>query len=179
MTNVEFATIDDYRDIEIKNRYTALLSRGETPQTILKQLRPFARDNARTPMQWDASAAAGFTNGTPWINVNPNYEQINAAAAQTDPHSVFNYYSQLIALRKSTPALVYGAYQPLDSGDYRLYLYIRILDKILFLIILNLSSETATLRIPPGKHAFTEPSITNPYKPVAIAKRKVYTPFRL
>ena len=89
MTNMPFASIDDFRDIESLNHYAEAVARGEDPEHVLAALRAMSRDNARTPVQWDASPHAGFTTGTPWIAVNPNYPEINAAAQVDDPDSVF------------------------------------------------------------------------------------------
>ena len=99
MTNAPFASIDDFRDIESLNHYAEAIARGAIPEHVLASMRPMSRDNARTPMQWDASEQAGFTTGTPWIAVNPNHAEINAQAARADPDSVFHHYRRLIELR--------------------------------------------------------------------------------
>ena len=87
-----------------------------------------SRDNARTPVQWDNTENAGFTEGTPWINVNPNYKEINAKAETADPNSVFHYYKKLIALRKENPIMVYGKYELLLEDSEELYVYTRTMD---------------------------------------------------
>ena len=99
MTNVPFDSIDAFRDIESLNHYAEAVAEGDDPEAVLASMRPMSRDNARTPMQWDGSEHAGFTTGEPWIAVNPNHTEINAAAAIADPDSVFHHYRKLIELR--------------------------------------------------------------------------------
>ncbi|TCL68479.1 oligo-1,6-glucosidase [Hydrogenispora ethanolica] len=148
MTNVCFETIDDYRDIEMLNRYAEQVAAGRDPQTVLAGLRPKCRDNSRTPLQWDDSPQAGFTSGEPWIKVNPNYPAINAAAAEADPGSVLHYYRKLLRLRKQTPALVYGDYRCLDEADPFIYSYLRTLDGERFWVLLNFSDQPQTVALP-------------------------------
>jgi oligo-1,6-glucosidase len=94
MTNVAFESIEDYRDVGTLNLYKeAVEQKGIDPNFALRVIHARSRDNARTPMQWDSSAQAGFTKGTPWIKVNPNYKEINVANALADPDSVFHYYA--------------------------------------------------------------------------------------
>lgn len=122
MTNVHFASIEEYRDIETLNMYReAVEERGADPQQVLAAIHVKGRDNARTPMQWDASANAGFSSGAPWLKLNPNYPAINAAEALADPNSVFHYYRQLIRLRKAHPVIVYGTYELLLAEHPELY----------------------------------------------------------
>ena len=119
-------TIDDYRDVDALNMYRlAMAEPGADEAQILTQLQLKGRDNARTPMQWDASPNAGFTTGTPWIKVNPNYPRINAAAELADDDSIFCYYQRLLALRKQHPVFVYGTYDLLLPDDPDLYVYTR------------------------------------------------------
>ena len=109
MTNYPFKSPEDFRDIESINAYKEWCQEGSLSHEVFWPCMLFkSRDNARTPMQWDESAQAGFTSGTPWIAVNPNYTEINAKAQTKDPDSVFHYYKKLIALRKETPVMVYG-----------------------------------------------------------------------
>lgn len=101
MTNVCFESIDDYRDVETLNYYEEKRKNGVPEEQIMSAIHHKSRDNARTPMQWDDGHAGGFTTGTPWIEVNSNYMEINAGNAIKDPDSIYNYYKQLIALRKN------------------------------------------------------------------------------
>ncbi|MCL6586632.1 MAG: alpha-glucosidase [Anoxybacillus sp.] len=148
MTNVRFPSIDDYRDIETLNMYKERMENGEDPQAILEKIYYKGRDNARTPMQWDDSEHAGFTTGTPWIQVNPNYKEINAKAAMEDPNSVFHYYKKLIQLRKAHDVIVYGAYELILEDDPLIYAYTRTLGKETLVVITNFSSETPVFRLP-------------------------------
>jgi oligo-1,6-glucosidase len=149
MTNVRFESINDYRDIESLNMYREFVQeRGMQPQAVLAMIYAKGRDNARTPMQWDAGEQAGFTSGTPWIQVNPNYQQINVAQAIADPNSIFAYYQQLIRLRKANPVIVYGNYDLVQETDAAIYAYTRTLEDDRLLIILNFSASTPTFALP-------------------------------
>lgn len=129
MTNAYFDQIEDYRDIESINAYHQYTENGlVTKGDMMRYLKEISRDNARTPMQWDASANAGFTTGTPWIRVNPNYTAINAEAELADPDSVFYYYQKLIALRHTHPIIVYGKFEGLLEDSASIYAYRRVLD---------------------------------------------------
>jgi oligo-1,6-glucosidase len=108
------------------------------------------RDNARTPMQWDSSANAGFTTGRPWIAVNPNYPAINVRQALADPDSIFAYYQQLIRLRKANPVIVYGTYDLILDDHPQIYAFTRTLDDDRLLVMLNFSAETPAFALPPG-----------------------------
>lgn len=107
-----------------------------------------SRDNARTPVQWDDSEQAGFTSGTPWIPVNPNYKEINAKAETKDPDSVFHYYKKLIALRKENPVMVYGKYEPLLEDSEELFVYTRTLDNEKLLIVCNFTDQDVAFTMP-------------------------------
>ncbi len=130
MTNMHFESIDDCRDIEEINAYQQYVTDHKLvdAETMLRCFDTIARDNARTPVQWDNSPNAGFTTGTPWIKVNPNYTEINAEAALADPNSVFYYYQKLIRLRHTTPIIVYGTFRPLLPDSEVLYAYEREMD---------------------------------------------------
>ena len=130
MTNMHFESIDDCRDIEEINAYQQYVTDHKLvdAETMLRCFDTIARDNARTPVQWDNSPNAGFTTGTPWIKVNPNYTEINAEAALADPNSVFYYYQKLISLRHTTPIIVYGTFRPLLPDSEVLYAYEREMD---------------------------------------------------
>ena len=109
MTNMTFGAISDYRDIEVLNHHReATTHLGHTDADVLAALAPLNRDNARTPVQWDASRHAGFTTGSPWIAVNPNANHINAAAQVDDPDSVYSFYRKVIALRHTEPVVSHG-----------------------------------------------------------------------
>jgi oligo-1,6-glucosidase len=149
MTNVAFESIEDYRDIATLNLYReAVEAKGVDPKQALMVVHAKSRDNARTPMQWDASEQAGFTSGTPWIKVNPNYKDINVSNALADPNSVFYYYQKLIQLRKENPVIVYGTYDLLLDSHEEIYAFTRTLDEERLLVILNFSRNTPAFQLP-------------------------------
>jgi oligo-1,6-glucosidase len=155
MTNVRFESIDDYKDIETLNMYREKVIDGsESSEKVMESIYAKGRDNARTPMQWDASEHAGFTSSKPWIRVNPNYKEINAAAAVQDENSIYHYYRQLINLRKSHDIIVYGEYQLIDEENERVYSYLRSYGEQKLLVVANFSAEDVTYQVP--GEAFTE-----------------------
>jgi oligo-1,6-glucosidase len=143
MTNVPFDSIEAFRDVESLNHYAEATAAGEDPKAVLASMRPMSRDNARTPMQWDASEHAGFTTGEPWIPVNPNHTEINAAAALEDPDSVLHHYRRLIELRHSEPAVVHGDFTMLLEDDEQVYAFTRALGDTELLVVANFSGEPA------------------------------------
>jgi oligo-1,6-glucosidase len=143
MTNYPFGTIEDFEDLESVNRFHAATARGDDADGVLAALRYKGRDNARTPMQWDGSANAGFTSGTPWLAVNPNHTEINAAAQVDDPDSVFTHHCRLIALRHEDPVVAHGSFEMLLPDHEQLYAFTRTLDGTTLLVVANLSSEPA------------------------------------
>lgn len=145
MTNVAFGSMDDYRDIEMRRFYEQLVRQGKPPEEAFAWLRPRSRDNARTPMQWTAEGNAGFTAGTPWIGVNPNFREINAAAQARDPDSILAFYRRLIAFRKANPALIHGSFYPLMEDDERVVAYRRLWEGRGFLILINYSDQVSPL----------------------------------
>ncbi|MGW4805279.1 glycoside hydrolase family 13 protein [Kitasatospora sp. NPDC004272] len=149
MTNAPFASIGDFRDIEALNHYAQALAAGQDPERVLRGLRAMGRDNARTPMQWDAAPGAGFTTGTPWIAVNPNHTTVNAADARRDPGSVYHHYRRLIALRHSEPAVVHGDFTPLLPEDERVYAFTRHHRGTTLLVLGNFTGEPVPVDLPP------------------------------
>lgn len=136
MTNVHF-TLDQYRDIETLNMYQERIERGFAPEEIMHSIYAKGRDNARTPMQWDSTQYAGFTTGKPWLDVNPNYTEINAEQALNDKNSIFYYYKRLIELRQESKILVEGEYRLLFETDPDIFAYLRILGEQKLLIAAN------------------------------------------
>lgn len=137
MTNVPFTEIEKFPDIETQNIYRERLQAGMELEELLKAIRKKARDNARTPMQWNAEENAGFTTGTPWYEVNPNYREINAEEAVGRENSIFYYYQKLIRLRRENEVMVYGKYELLLPQDEDIYSYTRTLGERQWLIICN------------------------------------------
>jgi oligo-1,6-glucosidase len=143
MTNAGFSTIDDYRDVQTLNEYQRQKNIGADLPTYLKRIAFESRDNGRTPFQWNSTANAGFTTGTPWIKVNPNYKSVNAAAQEKDANSTLNYFRRIVKLRKDNPVLVYGKYTLLDAQNPDTYAYTRELNGRKLLVLLNFTSKTA------------------------------------
>lgn len=148
MTNTPFAEPADFRDIESVNHYRTAVAAGEDPEAVLSALRLRSRDNARTPMQWDASPAAGFTTGEPWIAVNPNHVEINAAAQTGDPDSVFAHYRAVIALRHSEPTVAHGDFTMLLPDDPVVYAFTRRYGATTLLVVANFSAASAAAPVP-------------------------------
>ena len=149
MTNIYFDKLEDYRDIESINYFEEFTESGlMTPEHMMKCLMLRSRDNARTPMQWDDSKQAGFTEGEPWIKVNPNYKKINAAQQLEDPDSVFHYYQKLIRLRKEKDIIVYGEFEPLYREDEQIFAYTRKQDQEKLLTVCNFSDKNAEVEVP-------------------------------
>ncbi|MFD1019671.1 glycoside hydrolase family 13 protein [Thalassobacillus hwangdonensis] len=145
MTNVQFESLEDYRDIETLNMYKEKKSLGWSHERIMEAIYAKGRDNARTPMQWNASENAGFTTGTPWLAVNPNYQQINAEAALEDEHSIYHYYKRLIQLRKEKDILTNGRFELLMRDDAQVFAYKRVGEEETYVVVCNFSGEEAVL----------------------------------
>ncbi len=145
MTNVVFPTIDDYRDIETLHMYRDRMAAGYDEVDVMRSIYAKSRDNARTPMQWDTSANAGFTTGTPWMQVNPNYAIINAADEAADGSSVFHYYQTLIRLRKQYPIFSEGDFTLLFADHPALFAYQRRLGAQVMTVLCNFYEEPLTL----------------------------------
>jgi oligo-1,6-glucosidase len=148
MTNVPFASIEDFRDIDSRNHYREAIEAGLEEGAVLESLRRRSRDNARTPMQWDGGPDAGFTTGTPWMPVNPNYREINAAAQVGDPDSVLAHYKKVIALRHGLPVVAQGDFRMLLPHDERVYAFLRRLDDVELLVMGNFGSEAVSVELP-------------------------------
>ena len=149
MTNYPFQSPADFRDIESVNAYNEWCASGKVSHEDFWPCITFrSRDNARTPVQWDDSDHAGFTAGTPWIAVNPNYKEINAKAETKDPNSVFHYYKKLIALRKENPIMVYGRYEPMLEDSEELFVFTRTLDDKKLLVVCNFTDQETDFAIP-------------------------------
>jgi oligo-1,6-glucosidase len=142
MDNIRFDSIQDYNDVDTKNKYLGLQKSGGDLKTFLQDKKQTSRDNGRTPFQWDATANAGFTTGTPWLKVNKNYTTLNAAAQDKDENSCLNYFRKLTKLRKENLALVYGKYTLLDKDNPDVFAYTRTTEGETFFILLNFTSKT-------------------------------------
>jgi oligo-1,6-glucosidase len=141
MTNYPFASIDDVLNIQSLNYWAHATAMGEDPVTVLDGIARMSRDNARTPMQWDASLQAGFTTGDPWLPVNPNYVEVNAEVERADENSVWHHYHRLIALRHEDPIVTYGDFQLLLADDATIYAFTRTLGAESLLMVANVGGE--------------------------------------
>lgn len=149
MTNVAFENLEDYKDVEIFNAYKELVQiKGKDHDEMMKAIYERGRDNARTPMQWNASENAGFTQGTPWIKLNPNYKEINVESQINDEDSILNYYRKLINIRKENEAVVYGQYDIILEDHEEIYAYTRTLENEKLLVICNFSQNTPEFNLP-------------------------------
>jgi len=173
MTNAPYA-IEDYRDIETRNMYRERLEKGYDVKAIMASIHAKGRDNARTPMQWDDSENAGFTEGIPWLRVNPNYKVINAVSQIHDENSVFACYRQLIRLRKTYDVFVNGTFQMLLNDDENFFAYQRENPSCRLLVICNFFGHTLECPLKPdwenmelliGNYSSMEaPEIFRPYE---------------
>ena len=183
MTNAYMENIADYRDIESLNAYKELTKKENIPaETVMGYIKAVGRDNARTPMQWDASDNGGFTSGTPWLQVNKNYKTINAAAQVNDPDSVFAYYKKLIALRHTNEVMVNGVYDVLIPDHPQIYAYTRTLGDKQLLVLCNDSDTNVAIpaeiqeKIHAAKNILiqnykdTDESTLRPYEAVVYAR---------
>lgn len=143
MTNVHFDDISQYKDIETLHMYEERMEEGYSEEEVMASIYAKGRDNARTPMQWDESRHAGFTKGTPWIAVNPNYREINAAREMADPDSVFRYYQKLIRLRKEYPVFADGVFSLLLEEDEQIFAYTRTDEESELLVWANFTDRPA------------------------------------
>lgn len=145
MDNIKFENISDYKDVDTITNYKRILNEGGDTDAYLEKQKLIARDNARTPFQWDDSPNAGFTTGTPWIKVNPNYKTVNVTAEEQNPDSILNYFKKVIKFRKENEAFVYGDYLLLDEQNPRIYAYQRTWKGERFIVTLNFSPHMAKM----------------------------------
>ncbi|MBX2873875.1 MAG: alpha-glucosidase [Saprospiraceae bacterium] len=145
MINVAFDSLDEYDDVEVVNLVREWRAAGKDTAPLLPAVQQQGRDNARTPMQWDSSENAGFTTGTPWLQLNPSYTTINVKEALADPASIFYYYKDLLAFRKANSTFVYGDFELLTPDSEKLFAYRRWDAKDEFLVFLNFSSSSLSI----------------------------------
>lgn len=147
MTNVQYE-LSEYRDIELLNMYQERIEKGYQEEDVMRSIYTKGRDNARTPMQWNEEEYAGFTTGTPWIKVNPNYKEINAESQVQDENSIFSYYKQLVHMRKQMPIFVHGDYTLLMPEDEDLFTYVRTLGNEKLLVVANFHEKERQYELP-------------------------------
>nr|CAD6430158.1 alpha-glucosidase [Rhizobium sp. Q54] len=148
MTNVPFARIEQYRDVETLNMHRLHVEAGLSPEEFLRGANQSGRDNARTPMQWSTASHAGFTTGSPWIEVNPNYPTLNAENQVNDERSIWSHYRKLISLRKEHAVVVYGTFQSWFDQHPEVFVYTRTLDRQQLLVVASFVPREVTLTLP-------------------------------
>lgn len=148
MTNPNFEQIEDYRDVESINIYSILKNKGMSESDIIEILKQKSRDNSRTPMQWDDSTNAGFSSGTPWINIAANYKHINAETALANSDSIFYHYQKLIQLRKEYDIITEGEFEHISVNDEQLFVFLRRNNNEKLLVINNFSDQNINYSIP-------------------------------
>ncbi|MEH6947464.1 alpha-glucosidase [Bacillus sp. JJ634] len=180
MTNVQFASIDDYDDVGMKNYYRIETAKGRPHEEMMQIIWKSGRDNSRTPMQWDSSANAGFTKGAPWMKVNKNYPSINVANQITDGHSIYTFYKKLIELRKQYEVFIYGAYELVLEDDPQIYAYIRRSEGQAALVVCNFSKQKQSIDLSSWCTERTQLLLAN-YKDafVSIEKNATLRPYEV
>lgn len=149
MTNVQFEELTDYDDIQSVNRARQMMEEGTPREEAMNYIYASSRDNVRTPMQWNAQPEAGFTTGTPWLGVNPNYADINVAESLKDPNSIYHFYKEMIALRRDNEALIYGSYELVLPLHKQVYAYKRQGNSEAYLVIVNVFNDSAEVDLTP------------------------------
>ena len=167
MTNVAFDNLDQYKDIETHNFYKVKTESGVTHEHMMDAIHENSRDNARTPMHWNNQTNAGFSEGTPWIELNPNYPEINVESALADPGSIFYHYKTLIELRKAHPAIVYGSFIPVFEEHDKVFAYVRELNGEQLFVVCNFSGDSLTLDVPEQYRTQTATCLINNYGEVS------------
>ena len=148
MTNYPFESIETFNDVAVKTEYQIVKSQGGDVNQLLDKYKMENRDNSRTPMQWTDEINGGFTEGTPWFPVNPNYKTINVAQQTEDSESVLNFYKRLIKLKKSDDIYTYGEFNLIDDANENIFAYTRKLDNKTILVAGNLTDDVASLNLP-------------------------------
>lgn len=145
MTNIRFKIINQYNDLQTKNRYNLALKQSQAKANeYLAMQAELSRDNSRTPMQWNADANGGFSSTAPWLTINPNYKLVNVAASEKDENSILNYLRQLTKIRRENPVFVYGKLEMIDVENKSVVAYTRTLDEKKILVVMNFTKNNAT-----------------------------------
>ena len=178
MKNIEFQSIEECNDIEAINAYKEYTSDGRiSPEDMMRYINKKGRDNARTPMQWNDTENAGFTTGTPWFTVNPNYKEVNVAEQEKDPDSIFNFYKHLIQMRKEYPIIVYGSYKLLYPDHKTAFVYERMLEDEKLLVACNFSAEELELEVPAEFVQKEAELLISNYHEAKISEKLVLRPY--
>ena len=171
MSNVYMDKIEDYKDIDALNGYKNCVNHGGDVKEYMERMQLYSRDNSRTPLQWDKSANAGFTKGTPWLKINPNYKDVNVAAQEKDSNSILNYNRKMIKLRKENPTLVYGNFKLILPNDPHIFAYTRMLENEKLLVVLNFSENVNSFNF--DGISKTNPVLINNYPEVEMTNNEI------
>lgn len=178
MTGYPFTSLEEFRDVESINAYREMTEKGiVTPEKMFAYISRKGRDNARTPMQWDDSPQAGFTTGTPWIAVNPNYKEVNAKEQLAREDSVFHYYQKLIRLRRQHDIIVYGDYELLLPESEELYVYVRSYEGKELLVVCSFAREEIVFAMPQRFAKREGKVLISNYKRTLLGKQMTLAPF--
>lgn len=178
MTNTVFNSIDEYDDVEIHNFWKeTVVEGGADPKTTLAGIQYHARDNARTPIQWDDSENAGFTTGKPWLKINPNYTEINVKKAMAAEDSIFHYMQKLIRFRKENLVAVYGDFKEYAPENENLYIYERNLDDQKLFVVLNFTDTEVPFALPEGMDAAGAKQVLSNYGKKEALENKSMMPY--
>lgn len=169
MTNVKFSSIEEYEDLETINMYNERINKGYSEEEIMNSIYVKGRDNARTPIQWSSEENGGFTTGTPWLQVNPRYKEINVENALSDEQSIFYHYQKLISLRKKVDVITDGKFELLHRNHPSVFVYTREDDNEKLFVLCNFSNETVVLEDDAllnnvGKSSILITNVSNPIK---------------
>lgn len=173
MTNIRYTDIQDYKDIETLNMYKDRIAKGYSHDEIMESIYAKGRDNARTPMQWNEEKNGGFTTGTPWIAVNPNYTLVNASAQVNDPKSIYHHYKKLIKIRKENEVIVYGDFQMLLPEDTNIFAYVRTLNMDKIVVLCNFYGEELNYQLP-KEYEYTGELLISNYEDTVSNKLRPY-----
>ena len=174
MIDPEYDSMEDYVDVESINAYQMLLVQGKSPQQAFEIIQAKSRDNSRTPMQWDASENAGFSTGTPWLKVGKSYKDINVENEINGP--IFNFYQELIRLRKEMPIISEGSYQPALEDSKQVYAFERHLDGQKLLVLNHFYGNEAEVTIP-AEYQAGRVLLSN-YENVELAEKVILKPYQ-
>nr|WP_093418699.1 alpha-glucosidase [Tranquillimonas alkanivorans] len=177
MTNAKFTRIDQFRDLETLNFYAEQTAAGMSSEEFIAGANANGRDNGRTPMQWTPGPQAGFTTGEPWIEVNPNHEEINVETDRARRDSVLNHYRQLIQLRKDHTVIVHGRYVPHLSDDPRVFAYTREAEGKKLAVLANFTGDEVEVDVPDGLAVSGEGLIGTGYRRDSIEGRVTLSPY--
>jgi oligo-1,6-glucosidase len=171
MTNIGFTKIEQYKDIAAINGYKKAATDGEDLDLYLQKLNLLSRDNGRTPMQWDATKNAGFSNETPWLPVHENHSTVNVLHQENDQNSVLNHFRKMVALRKDNLLLVYGNYEIIQDDHPTIYAYSRTLEDQQMIILLNFSELESSISLPNFDH--NKEVLINNYNELSIDENTI------